>query len=744
MTIFHSPVDAALRYAAHGWHVFPCMTGVNPTTGKPNKNPYTKNGHKDATTKTSVIHEWWRKWPDAQVGIACGESNLVVVDLDYDRDEGLDGPSFFGTMEDDHGNSYCELVATTPRGGRHMVYRMPAKARVRNRQDAIPGSGIDVRGDGGYILAPSPSPWSAGREWTTGDPFEADLTEPPEWIFDLLLRGASDLAERERIEVKAAPVVLPDSTVQDIRSALEHVDPDPRETWIRIGMALKSTGAAEQAYELWCDWSKTSDKFDPVVQRRQWRSLREFFWSGSEVSISTLFWLAREGGYTGGEPLPPAIPVELPDEPLVRPEVPRFRREWCNVPGVLGDVAAWITQHSPRQQPALSLASSLVTVGALLGRRVRSESDIRTNIYCLGIGNTGCGKDAGIRLPAKILARAGATWAIGPGEWKSDTAIRSALYENPSHAAYCDEFVKQVSQMIGPRAPHHLSGIRRILLECYGAAAGTLVGAAYADRRLNEQKNVESPNLCLYGTGVPSELFGAMGGSGAVLDGFLNRFLVFFVDDDLPKRHTLGRAEPPADLIENVQQMLRKTDVGDLASMATSSPDARLVPFTDRARVLVDQIGDRQDSEVLRLREADDPMGDMWQRYHQNVVKLALIRVAGDDVDREIDLEDVAWADEIVRWTIERTMIEATARISDSEQEARTKRVLQIIVDAGARGISQSRLTRRTQWLRRSERSDILATLRDGGQVGSREVSREELNAKGPAASVWFATGYSA
>lgn len=727
---FLSAVDAAIKYAGIGWHVFPC---------KPNKHPYTPRGFHDASTELSDIYEWWRKWPDAGIGVACGASNIVVVDLDYDPDKDIDGPAFFARLEDEHGCDWCELVATTPRGGRHLIYRMPEE-RVRNRQNALPRSGIDIRGDGGYIVVPSPA--SPGRDWRTGDPLDAELTTPPGWVFETLMRRAANSTAQTnpagpRSAAESPAVELPDGQVAEIREALRCIDPDERETWIRMGMALKSTGAREQAYGLWCEWSKQSSKFDPVVQRRQWDSLREFFWGGSEITLATLFYRARQDGYTGTGDGPvlsvtPEVTGSDADRHAVTPEVttsdagrheirqpPKhpFRREWCNVPGLVGDIAAWISENSPREQPALSLASAITTVGALLGRRVRSETDIRTNVYCLGIGNTGCGKDAGIRLPARLLARSGAKWAIGPGEWKSDTSVRSALYEHPSHAAYCDEFVKQLSQMAGPRAPHHLAGIRRVLLECYGAASGTLVGAAYADRKLNQQKDIESPNLCLYGTGVPGELFGSVGGSSAVADGLLNRFLVFWVDDDFPPRRKPGKAEPPEEMLDDVALLLKRTDLGGMSSMPESSPDPILIPFTEAAARMADEIAEEQDRRSRELREAGDPMSDMWQRYAQNAIKLALIRTASDDPDREIDCEDVAWGEQVVRWSIERTCAEAVDRLSDSEQEGRTKRVLRIIAEAGYEGIRQAALTRRTQWLRRAERNDILATLQDGGQV---------------------------
>ena len=78
-------LDAALSYARRGWAVIPlhtpidgqCCCGSNscPSAGK---HPRTAHGVRDATTDEATIATWWKRWPDANVGIACGEGRGVI------------------------------------------------------------------------------------------------------------------------------------------------------------------------------------------------------------------------------------------------------------------------------------------------------------------------------------------------------------------------------------------------------------------------------------------------------------------------------------------------------------------------------------------------------------------------------------------------------------------------------------------------------------------------------------------
>lgn len=134
---------AALACAGRGWRVFPCAPQA--------KRPLTRHGFGDATTAEEQITAWWAKWPTANVAIATGQrSGLVVVDMDPRHD----GMHSIEVLEDTLGELLPETpVVITGGGGTHTYLAHPDDdAPVPSSNSILPG--IDVKADGGYVVAP--------------------------------------------------------------------------------------------------------------------------------------------------------------------------------------------------------------------------------------------------------------------------------------------------------------------------------------------------------------------------------------------------------------------------------------------------------------------------------------------------------------------------------------------------------------------------------------------------------------
>ena len=160
---------AALVLIDAGFYVFP----VTPREKKP---PLTEHGCLDASVSTPQVEAWWRRWPEANIGIACGPSRLLIVDLD-----GNAALSVWSAFEETFGGTPT-LTSETGDWGWHLLFSDEA-GEGRNTAGLL-GPGIDTRGPGGYIIAP-PSIHPNGRRYRwMGE--RRQIAAAPDWMLKLL------------------------------------------------------------------------------------------------------------------------------------------------------------------------------------------------------------------------------------------------------------------------------------------------------------------------------------------------------------------------------------------------------------------------------------------------------------------------------------------------------------------------------------------------------------------------------
>ena len=170
---------AALAYLKRGWSVVPIRAG--------GKVPLVAwQTFQELHASQAEVAGWYRRWPDAGVGIVTGPiSGLAVIDVDPRHG----GDDSLTDWQDRHGPLPPTIEAITGGGGRHF-YFTTASARLRNQVGLLPG--VDLRARGGMVVAP-PSRHRSGRRyaWREGyGPYERAAAPLPRVLWRLLSGGA--------------------------------------------------------------------------------------------------------------------------------------------------------------------------------------------------------------------------------------------------------------------------------------------------------------------------------------------------------------------------------------------------------------------------------------------------------------------------------------------------------------------------------------------------------------------------
>lgn len=241
---------AARVYAARGWPVLPlhlhlaagCTCGQNCRQG--GKHPRTTHGVKDATTDQATISAWWKSNPLSNLGIATGAvSGLVILDVDPQHG----GEQSLQLLEACFFPLPDTLRVATGGGGSHLYFRASAEGALPNKVGIAGLPGLDLRADGGYIVAP-PSLHRCGDyyRWVS----EGPLAPLPYWLWHLLIfppQGQTTAPVRRAVPVRRQGAWLPPEEYW-YRAALQQVKPGNRNAvgyW--LAKRLRDKGVEESS-----------------------------------------------------------------------------------------------------------------------------------------------------------------------------------------------------------------------------------------------------------------------------------------------------------------------------------------------------------------------------------------------------------------------------------------------------------------------------------------------------------------
>lgn len=389
----------------------------------------------------------------------------------------------------------------------------------------------------------------------------------------------------------------------------------------------------------------------------------------------------------------------------------------CAPPGLLGDVVRWMTAAEDTPAPQLNLGAAIAFLGALMGRRFAHPSkNARTNFYCVGVAPTGFGKSHAAIAVKELARRSNCDGYLGPGRFKSESAVRKTLEEKPTRVSIMDELGGVLRDILGRKASEHKAGIRDILLELFSSAVTTYTGSEGAAEKA---VIIHNPNLCIYGASTPQDLWGNVS-SAAATDGFLPRWLVFD-----PGTKKAARVKPTADVFDPPEALRRA-----LHEMLDVRPKGNLNAITNKDPIKAtwgpgaeDYFADlclRSDANVeVANRETDAVAATILTRFPEHVAKLSLVYAVGVNAPAPvITLDSLQWAEAVVQHSTNALMDALTDKVADNEKHAEFLMVKNIIMEHGVGGMAKKTLGKAINGrIERRRYDDIIAQLKDNGEI---------------------------
>jgi len=668
------------------------------------------------------------------LAVATGmRSGIWVLDID-----GPAGEKSLLELQQKYGEIPATLEHRTGRG-RHLIFALDGE-KVSNSVKRL-GDGIDVRGDGGYIVA-APSLHVTGKTYRMG---EGEPLPAPDWLVDLVRKT-------DRPAPRPAAMTH-EMTGDQVSGMLSFISPDvDYHTWVEIGMALHSEG---YSLDVWEGWSQTGSKYRQGDCYRRWAG----FDKSAGITMGSLWYHAEMGGWTPElldnevaiatgaadamiakltkkpcDIKPDATANEILEIPFADLAVARqptigpsngpakrassFPVKPMDLPGIIGDTVRWIVRSSIRPQPEIALMNTLAALGAVFGRRYTTEWDTRCNVYIACIAGTGAGKDHSRKQIKKLMKDAGLHEFLAGDSIVSGPGMLRGLSSQPAQILHLDEFGMLLKSITDDKAPAHLRHVAKALTEIYTASSSLFHGGHYASPDI-KPIIIDKPALSIFGTSTLAVYSDALT-SSAIGSGELNRFLVVPADDDMPR---LSRnVETPAAPIQLVRRWREFAEVqgdantGNLVEIAGGNvvaPEALTVRWGGVLERL-HAIGDTADDRA-RAATAKGQTG-VWTRYREQVIKLAMITaIARNPIAPEIEHDDLDLAEAIVMYACKFVVRLADHHIADTKSQKEVKSILAYLRERGG-WVTKTDIARHVDRIPARQRNEILhdlATVRE-------------------------------
>lgn len=623
------------------------------------------------------LEEWFvHCWPQANLGIVTGSfSGLVVVDADGDM--GL------AWMKE-----HLPVTGVYVRTGKgwHGYFRHPG-GDVRNRGRIAPE--VDIRADGGYVVAP-PSVHASGANY--------------EWQFTPGLDGWNSLAEYQLKEGAKADSSLACTgfDLSRVNTLLTSAPVEPGQRNVTLarlaGQWLAQGMGQENCLFAALGWNSTlSSPLPPEEVRRTVDSVCR-----AEVRNHPT------------RTAPPSVePLDAMQDDTGWPE------HLLHPGGLLESLMTYTVKASAVSHPVFALAGAVAAVGTLAGQKWMTETGLRTNVYCLALGYSGAGKDSPQAALPQIFQRSRAAECLGGNALTSDAALLRYLQtEGKARSLFLlDEIGLLLTAMKRPGS--YAAEIPSLLMKLF---SGTDRGFSKHYANNANDVDVRWHHLSLYGASTPDRFWDSLT-RGEATDGFLARCLVFESRHEVERPRARTDVTVPASLLDAVNAL---ADFVPPVTIAEGNlrpvPAPVVITKTEVAERAFYQWADRyHELRNAHLRD-NEGLSSIYGRAAEHAHKLALIHAVSlrGAEPEAVDAEDVSWGCALVDQVVGNLALRIEENIAENEFHKLELRTLKIIRTFAPRfkGVCPHwRIVSSLKGATPKQIEDVLAKLRSSGEI---------------------------
>lgn len=399
---------------------------------------------------------------------------------------------------------------------------------------------------------------------------------------------------------------------------------------------------------------------------------------------------------------------------------------FCFPPGAVGEFARFIVGCARFPSPHLALVSSLAFVAGLIGRRYKGPTGLRSNIYLVGLAESGFGKDITIRASAALAD----STDYGPkvSEWLYMDQIRSLpgltnkLRKSPTSICVQDEFGRWLADHTGRNVATHRAEIASALMELTGAPQGFWGGQEKAGGNI---ARIVAPCFTMHGVSTPSTFWGALS-SNNIAEGLLGRLVVIDVGGGDPVK-----VRVPPNSLDDIPIGL-STRVADLLGLSAGRYTGPFFALNARSDEKphpimtatwdegVDDIFEEFDDRMRAMKKSVDPQyRPILNRVGENAARLALIVAVGCDPKEPVITSEIQqWANSVAEHSLNVILRGADDNIADNDRAAEYLRVKRIVQRKAGEGITAKAVVRALRGaIDRRRLDDILIMLRQAKEI---------------------------